>query len=102
MNSPDRTRHLFLFLLLVLTAFRGAAAQQGLRETFGPGVDEGVGGIQQGSEMQRLTIDQTAFPLARCNDNSPAIFYFRPASRPARSEERRVGKECRSRWSPYH
>ena len=26
------------------------------------------------------------------------------ASRPAacRSEERRVGKECRSRWSPYH
>src|SRR3712207_9453584 len=24
-----------------------------------------------------------------------------PAAR-ARSEERRVGKECRSRWSPYH
>src|SRR2546425_2247261 len=22
--------------------------------------------------------------------------------RPGRSEERRVGKECRSRWSPYH
>ena len=22
--------------------------------------------------------------------------------RPVRSEERRVGKECRSRWSPYH
>src|SRR3712207_7297374 len=25
-----------------------------------------------------------------------------PAAVPARSEERRVGKECRSRWSPYH
>ena len=25
-----------------------------------------------------------------------------PRSRPWRSEERRVGKECRSRWSPYH
>ena len=25
-----------------------------------------------------------------------------PADRPLRSEERRVGKECRSRWSPYH
>src|SRR2546429_3134357 len=27
-----------------------------------------------------------------------------PALQPAleRSEERRVGKECRSRWSPYH
>ena len=23
-------------------------------------------------------------------------------SLPPRSEERRVGKECRSRWSPYH
>src|SRR5256886_12944206 len=23
-------------------------------------------------------------------------------TRRARSEERRVGKECRSRWSPYH
>src|SRR2546429_3247015 len=25
---------------------------------------------------------------------------FRPLA--SRSEERRVGKECRSRWSPYH
>src|SRR5256885_2984519 len=25
-----------------------------------------------------------------------------PASDTRRSEERRVGKECRSRWSPYH
>ena len=25
-----------------------------------------------------------------------------PESASSRSEERRVGKECRSRWSPYH
>src|SRR5579859_1746027 len=25
-----------------------------------------------------------------------------PRAEAARSEERRVGKECRSRWSPYH
>ena len=25
-----------------------------------------------------------------------------PATKTTRSEERRVGKECRSRWSPYH
>src|SRR6266511_1043400 len=25
-----------------------------------------------------------------------------PVTTTARSEERRVGKECRSRWSPYH
>ena len=27
---------------------------------------------------------------------------LRPILVIARSEERRVGKECRSRWSPYH
>ena len=27
---------------------------------------------------------------------------FRAEALPNRSEERRVGKECRSRWSPYH
>src|SRR2546427_7229421 len=26
----------------------------------------------------------------------------RPQAAAGRSEERRVGKECRSRWSPYH
>ena len=30
-----------------------------------------------------------------------AISYF-PRKIKSRSEERRVGKECRSRWSPYH
>src|SRR5580698_11434808 len=29
-------------------------------------------------------------------------FKFRRLDTPIRSEERRVGKECRSRWSPYH
>jgi len=27
---------------------------------------------------------------------------LRPGGDLGRSEERRVGKECRSRWSPYH
>src|SRR3712207_6521994 len=27
---------------------------------------------------------------------------YAPLQAPLRSEERRVGKECRSRWSPYH
>src|SRR3712207_949012 len=34
------------------------------------------------------------------NDRWP-IFTL-PPQLPPRSEERRVGKECRSRWSPYH
>ena len=28
------------------------------------------------------------------------LYYYMPIQ--LRSEERRVGKECRSRWSPYH
>src|SRR3712207_9231368 len=31
-----------------------------------------------------------------------ATVTYDAASRTARSEERRVGKECRSRWSPFH
>ena len=30
------------------------------------------------------------------------VALVRAAARDRRSEERRVGKECRSRWSPYH
>ena len=30
------------------------------------------------------------------------IYQFFPVKVLFRSEERRVGKECRSRWSPYH
>ena len=30
------------------------------------------------------------------------IKFYEEESIPGRSEERRVGKECRSRWSPYH
>ena len=35
-------------------------------------------------------------------DNMPAIELSMEEERRSRSEERRVGKECRSRWSPYH
>ena len=31
-----------------------------------------------------------------------SLFTLLGCSNEERSEERRVGKECRSRWSPYH
>src|SRR5256885_7032150 len=34
--------------------------------------------------------------------NSPAFLEWVRSATGWRSEERRVGKECRSRWSPYH
>ena len=37
-------------------------------------------------------------PISRC---ASAPLFIMPISR-CRSEERRVGKECRSRWSPHH
>ena len=100
---------LLLAALFVLTFAAHASAQpQGLRQTFGPGVHSDIGGINLGSEMQRLTIDQSVFPLARCNDNSPAILYFRPASRPADSDKWLInlqgggacsnGLDCSQRW----
>ena len=33
---------------------------------------------------------------------APDVFDLWKAWEKERSEERRVGKECRSRWSPYH
>src|ERR1035438_2575355 len=34
--------------------------------------------------------------------NPKALSFEKPPCGTGRSEERRVGKECRSRWSPYH
>ena len=47
-----------------------------------------------------IHIDMDAFFASVEERDNPEL-----ATKPlviARSEERRVGKECRSRWSPYH
>ena len=38
----------------------------------------------------------------RVRDRVRVMVRVRVRVRLGRSEERRVGKECRSRWSPYH
>src|SRR2546425_1238174 len=50
--------------------------------------------LQQRPQDTRLVVHH----LFRCGKAvfGPALHHV------ARSEERRVGKECRSRWSPYH
>ena len=42
-----------------------------------------------------------AWAQAKVKSSYAAAQKYRPMSG-MRSEERRVGKECRSRWSPYH
>src|SRR2546430_8345130 len=62
-----------------------------------------------GAELLQLGVAQTrrAPPLVAHRDGLDATVGSRDVLDQlvgdlARSEERRVGKECRSRWSPYH
>ena len=47
-------------------------------------------------------IFKSSDPEARAKAVVKATTHFEDAKAVLRSEERRVGKECRSRWSPYH
>src|SRR5690349_23405123 len=51
------------------------------------------------SVVMELSLDKR--PLAS-SFGSVGSFLLMPLYMNFRSEERRVGKECRSRWSPYH
>ena len=42
---------------------------------------------------------RSAYKLIEINEK---FKIFKGGMKVIRSEERRVGKECRSRWSPYH
>ena len=44
----------------------------------------------------------TQFDTEFSNAESSKIELYKANPAERRSEERRVGKECRSRWSPYH
>src|SRR5256885_13671486 len=58
--------------------------------------------VSQNSEYALYTQNREALQQVASGLNAyPAVAYVRFADRD-RSEERRVGKECRSRWSPYH
>src|SRR5256885_3690003 len=52
-----------------------------------------------------MSIPQMWVPTISAIESDPGLrgrYQFWVFAYPTRSEERRVGKECRSRWSPYH
>src|SRR5258707_1529145 len=53
-------------------------------------------------EARALGIQQIYAPVADVNNNAANPVINVRSYGEDRSEERRVGKECRSRWSPYH
>ena len=59
-------------------------------------------------DMARVVLAQDGTPLWRFADHNGVWRYpiridqVSPYYLEARSAERRVGKECRSRWSPHH
>ena len=62
--------------------------------------DSGRGTPRTGDEDERDLDPSGSNGIAiapRLTANHHALLWINP-----RSEERRVGKECRSRWSPYH
>ena len=49
-----------------------------------------------------MTRDELKAAAVAMLDRAYIPYSHFPVGAALRSEERRVGKECRSRWSPYH
>src|SRR5256886_13906169 len=58
----------------------------------------------EGIEFRSVTVEALKGKQGPCVERNQAVIYKGPFKEVLddRSEERRVGKECRSRWSPYH
>src|SRR2546425_11873653 len=62
----------------------------------GPGIF-GLGSKRYGSGLLASLFKKDLWDLRNPDHVNDGVNHFG-----SRSEERRVGKECRSRWSPYH
>ena len=66
--------------------------------------EESISGIADGSSFMGISIEATGSEdIASVDTGSTKLSVSGLGGMfGSRSEERRVGKECRSRWSPYH
>src|SRR3989454_4170765 len=107
--SPEDADVLFDLCRYLVLANRGSEAAEALRSV----LRRHPRSFRRASEMieelraKHATVsplfDAVAEHFIRQNDFKSALDAFeRMRPEEIRSEERRVGKECRSRWSPYH
>ena len=54
------------------------------------------------SRSGKLEFTASGIPVEGNADENLCVKVYQLIATDYRSEERRVGKECRSRWSPYH
>ena len=90
-----------LFVLIILASGVPAAAQDAVRTPPNAAIDDGYGGrwtLGPRGEVLRDGYHMAGGHASQLMLHSDTIYAFGTD----RSEERRVGKECRSRWSPYH
>src|SRR2546430_14150901 len=80
------------------TGFSSCAAWLAWRVGFAPG----AAGEHVRVARALGTLPLLAHALARGELSYAKVRELTRVATPERSEERRVGKECRSRWSPYH
>ena len=57
--------------------------------------------LMNGFQLKGIVTGFDNFVVVLSSDGKQQMIYKHAIST-LRSEERRVGKECRSRWSPYH
>ena len=100
-------KRLFCLVAALALMVGSASAQAVSGNIMGTVVDPGDASVP-GAEVQikdvatgRVqTFTTSAEGIFRFNNMPPGTYSL--TAKVQRSEERRVGKECRSRWSPYH
>lgn len=94
--------------MLAVIVFTLAASAAPISSVLPCGTTGTVGGLGAGVDLTRYTIDAAKFPSAICNDGTPGVFYYAPATR---EEDRnkwfiflqggggcRDGQSCAERW----